>query len=228
MALRFLIALLWGFVTTTASHNNDTLSLFPNEIELLLSSLAPSAAVEEGVVPTAGGLYDLHNRSSSQLIQRRRRRRRRRRRLGINDGNMPAWKARMIKERSTGSSETAKGIWHKWLKRTQKETMAAKRGGTLAAGRLGSNGDRGSIVGSGDPWRECGAMPRISDVFKEGPHLGKIPIFYIYTDEPFQFKDLLPCYKERFGVDAWEDERMWELCACLDKAVRQAVSQLGS
>jgi len=33
----------------------------------------------------------------------------------------------------------------------------------------------------------------------------------MYTDKEFGFADLLVCYRDKYGVNAWEDERMWEL-----------------
>ena len=118
----------------------------------------------------------------------------------------------MIKERTTGGSDSAKKIWQNWLKTTNEEAAAARHGGRSRGTTPSRRASRGaSVVGGNDAWRECGAVPRINDRFKEGPNLGKLPNFYIYTDEPFEWRDLLTCYKERFGVDAWEDERMWEL-----------------
>ena len=35
--------------------------------------------------------------------------------------------------------------------------------------------------------------------------------FYMYADKEFDYQELLVCYKAKFGVNAWEDERMWEL-----------------
>jgi hypothetical protein len=35
--------------------------------------------------------------------------------------------------------------------------------------------------------------------------------FFIYTGGPFEYLHLLPCYKEKYKVDLWKDERMWEL-----------------
>jgi hypothetical protein len=33
----------------------------------------------------------------------------------------------------------------------------------------------------------------------------------MYVDKEFDYRELLVCYKDKFGVNAWEDERMWEL-----------------
>ena len=35
--------------------------------------------------------------------------------------------------------------------------------------------------------------------------------FYIYEGHGFEYTPLLACYRERFKVDVWKDERMWEL-----------------
>ena len=143
-----------------------------------------------------------------------------RRRLGVNDGTMPAWKAKMIKERTTGGSESAKNIWHKWLKRTQEESVLARQseGTRLGPGRTSGSSarkgkDRLPLIGdANNVLQECGAIPRAADRFKEAPSLGRLPHFYIYTDHEYgDYGELLSCYKDRFGVDAWEDERMWEL-----------------
>jgi hypothetical protein len=35
--------------------------------------------------------------------------------------------------------------------------------------------------------------------------------FYIYAGGVFEYESLLPCYREKYNVDVWKDERMWEL-----------------
>lgn len=35
--------------------------------------------------------------------------------------------------------------------------------------------------------------------------------FYIYAGGAFEYQPLLACYREKFKVDVWRDERMWEL-----------------
>jgi hypothetical protein len=35
--------------------------------------------------------------------------------------------------------------------------------------------------------------------------------FYIYEGHGFEYVQLLACYKDKYKVDVWKDERMWEL-----------------
>ena len=111
-------------------------------------------------------------------------------------GFMPRWKQDMLKNKT-------KGQWQKWLNDQGKESDR-KDPGYRGRGTEPSSD-------SGDVWKECGGMPKSSATLKHAPNLGTLPNFYVYTDKEFQYSDLLVCYKEKFGVNAWEDERMWEL-----------------
>lgn len=80
-------------------------------------------------------------------------------------GTMPRWKQDMLKNKT-------KGNWQKWL---SNEMASTDKSGSSSS----NNGKRGNgkilSRSSGDVWKECGALPKMSQTFAEAPKLGKLP-----------------------------------------------------
>lgn len=78
-------------------------------------------------------------------------------------GFMPRWKQDMLKNK-TGTA------WRKWLEGQGKEAATGLK--DPAYGGRNTEGGHGS---SGDYWKECGGMPKTSQVMKHSPNLGSLP-----------------------------------------------------
>ena len=86
-------------------------------------------------------------------------------------GNMPRWKQDMLKNK-TGTA------WRKWLDGQGKEAALGLKdpaygGRNTDAARSSSSSSSSSS--SGDYWKECGGMPKTSQVMKHAPNLGALP-----------------------------------------------------